>query len=814
MLWGRVFRQQERSVEGDGVELPPEGKEGRPIRKKPEKLPWNFSQNRVKNSLACTKVIPEKEKRVVVRKWDSSFVPKGPRLDLSVTDNVFSFLALLQQVPGGLGTKGLEGLLSKPDVQGRACNVLTSLHEECKKKLQQNEDADNRKKNLSGGVLSCRISRGIFSRTLEWPNHKHVRSQASGNSLNALHFPGNRTDASYSHLDTLRPRDRRIFSRWRHREVHPQGRWGRTLLSSLAGAAGLKMLSPKLHWLLLELAALPWLRHPEDKEATERTSFLGRRWWHLPVKVAMAVSSRFCGSLSNSFIAAHILLLVLELRGKQPELPVSNLVMVKDQADGGRCRSCCTNADQGAYEFSFVKGDAKFLAGQRQEHLKNILKDQLRGTSCETCFVNAYTEALRAEVDDLPWDWTEEIVQLIKSAQTRDSTERKTKGPSEEEILQLTDVFHKTFSTPIASRQPTTEPSLASEEGSLIEYEERSSFECETPDCSNVQHQRAANGGCGSRGYLRHSKSDGSLNCAYPSRRQILETSGSSVPPLSVCCNQDERGDAVHGRDNAHYGSRSFNERSYCSVPPSQQDMDISISFVSEEFPHGIELVFPLSNSTDQERNLEAGHTAGLLNQREEAMTAGKIDKPATLDKDDLIAPKMDGAEPVQYAQTPTDFVAWQRLQHQMVLRNTDSDVEVQMVTDMRPLDSSALVRSILMDNYKTSHSSAYASDFEGSEYYFEACSMSLPDLDCSAEQLYCELDSLQQSHSNLEQASSGAVDRTQSTSAEWSVEETSDRVHTSTPNNLDSNHEASVTTSSSWSDKGNKKLACKSNSW
>lgn len=655
---------------------------------KPEKLPWNLSQKKGRNSLVSANLTSgNNTRRVIIKKWNSTVTSKEPRLDPGVADNVFAFISMLHDLPRGLDTRGLERVLSKPDVQGRAQNVLSSLHEECKKKLSCSEENRGEEESVAG-ILSCRISRGISNKALEWSGHKQVPNRGAGNALQALKFADSST---YSYHDEVDPTAPRLFSRWRRRDVqqHPRGRWFRTVLSNLAGVAGFKMLSPKLRWLLPTLANLPWVRNFNVKKGTGNPISRRRQWWQLPVKVVMAVSSRFCDSLSNSLIAAHLLLLVLELRGKREiEGPLLDRTMLQDPAHGSP--SC--------------SGGASFhQPGQGYQLSNGQMGDEWQCRFCEKCCQNAHKEAIQVNDVDLPWDWKQEIVQLIALTQREGEVDCKTSVPSKERIAHLAKLIHATLSPPTSCSSTPTEDqaSAPTEVNAASESEVRKDtavlakhgIESWNRD-PNSDGPNLLNEVCPKKGHLRHSKSDGSLRC-LASRRRSFGASHASVSSLqnlelvtlqnitgeSPCCIND----CCAPHDLLH-GTEAPNERVGCTIPPREGDPEVSISFVSKDFPEGIELVFSL-----QADNHDALRT------------------------------------PIPVEAHPTH------------------------------IDNSALLQSILLEKYKSSfytpESSVYGSEADDSENFLEACSISLPDLDPSEEQLVCDIEALQSSTRLIEES-------------------------------------------------------------
>jgi len=416
-------------------------------RRKPEKLLWNFPQNRGRNSLAVAKV---QEKKILVRKCISSFMENKPQLDLVVADNVFAFLAMLQKVPGGVGTRSFEDVSPTPKVPGHASADLSSVHEECRSNIQTLEEGDGDTPMETDSKMGHSVETALSCTTSEGdPNHSldcSLDSQTVEIASKILHDPSNQINAVCSHLKSIASRGPNSVSQIQKSDSQQRGRWCRTILSSLAGAVGLKMLSPKTHWPLLEFVIFPWLRLPLEKESRERAPILrGRRWWHLPAKVAMAFSSQFCGPLSNPLAAAHVLLLILELRGKQQER-----LAAENQLQGAFCKTCLLKLDQGMHQFALSKGgDKKVQPGWQQKHASAAHHaGGSQGLRCNTCFEKAYEEALQSE-QDLPWDWTEEIAQLIACSQNAGTTGcRTTVVPAGEDISPSTVSFNEALDSP------------------------------------------------------------------------------------------------------------------------------------------------------------------------------------------------------------------------------------------------------------------------------------------------------------------------------------------------------------------------------
>ncbi|CAK9257458.1 unnamed protein product [Sphagnum jensenii] len=416
-------------------------------RRKPEKLLWNFPQNRGRNSLAVAKV---QEKKILVRKCISSFMENKPQLDLVVADNVFAFLAMLQKVPGGAGTRSFEDVSPTPKVQGHASADLSSVHEECRSNIQTLEEGDADTPMETDSKMGHSVETALSCTTSEGdPNHSldcSLDSQTVEIASKILHDPSNQINAVCSHLKSIASRGPNSVSQMQKSDSQQRGRWCRTILSSLAGAVGLKMLSPRTHWPLLEFVIFPWLRLPLEKESRERAPILrGRRWWHLPAKVAMAFSSQFCGPLSNPLAAAHVLLLILELRGKQQER-----LAAENQLQGAFCKTCLLKLDQVMHQFALSKGgDKKVQPGWQQKHASAAHHaGGSQGLRCDTCFEKAYEEALQSD-QDLPWDWTEEIAQLIACSQNAGTTGcRTTVVPAGEDISPSTVSFNEALDSP------------------------------------------------------------------------------------------------------------------------------------------------------------------------------------------------------------------------------------------------------------------------------------------------------------------------------------------------------------------------------
>lgn len=691
MQRGRAEEQHDGHVVCEsGEAILADGQGPRIYNNKPEKLPWTLSQKKGKNSLVTANLISgNNTRRVIIRKWNSTVISKEPRLDPRVADNVFAFLSMLHELPCGLDTRGLEHVLSKPDVQVRARNVLSSLHEECKNKLQRSDSEDNRGEEESvAGTLSCRISRGISNKALEWSGHNQVPNRGAGNALQALKFADNSPYSHHDEVDTTAPR---LFSRWRRRHVqqHPRGRWFRTVLSNLAGVASFKMLSPKVRWLLPTLANLPWVRNLNVKKGAGNPISRGRQWWQLPVKVVMAVSSRFCDSLSNSLIAAHLLLLVLELRGKREiEGPLLDLTMLQDTTHGSP--SCSSRA-------SFHQ------PGQGYQRSNGQMGDEWQCRFCEKCCQNAHKEAIQLNDVDLPWDWKQEIVQLIALTQREGEVDCKTSVPSKERIAHLAKLIHATLSPPKScSNTATEDQALAPEEvNSALKSEERKDSAMLAKHGIDAQDRDPSSDGPKSvnevspkQGHLRHSKSEGNLRC-LASRRHSFGASHASVSSLqnlelvtlqnitgeSPCCIND-----CCAPNDLRHGSEAPNKRVGCTTSPGEGDPKVSISFVSKDFPEGIELVFSLQADT---------HNA---------------------------------------------------------LRSP-----IPVEDHLKHIDNSALLKSILLEKYKSSSyklaSSVDGSETDDSDNFLEACSISLPDLEPSEEHHVCDMEGFQDSRRLFEES-------------------------------------------------------------
>ena len=537
-------------------------------RNKLEKFNWNLSRSKGKNLPGCSDSAAGKHNRIfIIRRQSSNAVSQEEaRLDPGVADNVIDFLSTLQQVPKGLGTRGIQLVLAKPDVQGRARAVLSSLHDECKKKLHRNDGPKGTLKGEAGSSFSCRISRGpALSHSLEWPGPlKQSQSQVfaavssqAANRINGSSFPLQQAGMFGD--------QRRLWgSRGDMQQRQPHiGWWRRVLFGGLAGAAGMRIMSLKYPWLLLaELCTLPCFRRngqQNPKEVVER-----RNWWRVPVKVATAISSRFCGSLSNSVVAAHLLLLIFELRGMM---------------------------------------DSERSADSDLTALKDRTQVDRRGCNCvelsrptETCCVNSSGDQAWIN-DELLLNRREDITHMLVSLarKGREVKDNSAGVTSKEDIVHLAELIHAALSMP------------------------------------------------------KHS------------RDRLLHAEPLTLTP------------ALEAKNSC-----------------GQVDSQVFISFVSKDFPEGIELIFPQNIPYNEDRCIAALTTDSHY---QNAQTAS------------------------------TQFTEG----------------------DSRASENSALLKSILLEKCKrgsiySSKSSVYASDVE-SEYFFEACSMSLPDLEHSEYQQPQELD-------------------------------------------------------------------------
>jgi len=457
----------------------------------------------------------------------------------------------------------------------------------------------------------------------------------------------------------------------------------------LAGVASFKMLSPKVRWLLPTLANLPWVRNLNVKKGAGNPISRGRQWWQLPVKVVMAVSSRFCDSLSNSLIAAHLLLLVLELRGKREiEGPLLDLTMLQDTTHGSP--SCSSRA-------SFHQ------PGQGYQRSNGQMGDEWQCRFCEKCCQNAHKEAIQLNDVDLPWDWKQEIVQLIALTQREGEVDCKTSVPSKERIAHLAKLIHATLSPPKScSNTATEDQALAPEEvNSALKSEERKDSAMLAKHGIDAQDRDPSSDGPKSvnevspkQGHLRHSKSEGNLRC-LASRRHSFGASHASVSSLqnlelvtlqnitgeSPCCIND-----CCAPNDLRHGSEAPNKRVGCTTSPGEGDPKVSISFVSKDFPEGIELVFSLQADT---------HNA---------------------------------------------------------LRSP-----IPVEDHLKHIDNSALLKSILLEKYKSSSyklaSSVDGSETDDSDNFLEACSISLPDLEPSEEHHVCDMEGFQDSRRLFEES-------------------------------------------------------------
>lgn len=553
---------------------------------KREKHNWNLSRNKGKNLAGSSDLAAGKHKGILIirRQSPNEVSQEEARLDPGVADNVIAFLSTLQQVPRGLGTRGIQHILSKPDVQGRARAVLSSLHDECKMKLQRNGSARGTMKSEPASSFSCRISRGpTLSHSLEWPGrYKQLQNQVlAGVASPNPHLPANRVNFPLQQVDVSG--EPRLWGRRSDmQQRQPNGWWRRTLFGTLAGAASIRIMSLKYPWLLLsELFSLPCFRrngHQNPKELMER-----RNWWHLPVKVATAISSRFCSSLSNSVVAANLLLLVFELRSMidSERSADSGLTALKDPTQAGpRCCRCLAsgNQDGTGVEHSSLPRPSKTCCvkscGELDQSLIGTTTLELEGGH------HSYVQ--------LPLNLREDITRMLVLA--REGREVKDNLPcvkSKEDIVHLAELIHAALSMP------------------------------------------------------KHSL--GELLHAEPP---------ALTPKLEV--------------------------KNSCG----QVDSQVFISFVSNDFPEGIELVFPQHTPNHEDRRC----------------IAAVITDPY-----------------YQSSQLPSTHFVEGHLQAS---------------------ENSALLKSILMEKCKSgvinsSKSSVYASDVE-SEYFFEACSTSLPDLEHS----------------------------------------------------------------------------------
>lgn len=561
-----------------------------------EKLNWNLSRSNGKNLPRCSDLAAGKHNRILIvrrQKSSNAVSQEEARLDPGVADNVIAFLSTLQHVPKGLGTRGIQHLLAKPDVQGRARAVLSSLHDECKKKLNRNDGAKGTTKGEAGSSFACRISRGpALSHSLEWPGRQKQSQNQDFTGVFSLnpHLAANRIKGSSFTLQQANMfGESRVWnSRSGMQQRQPNiGWWRRMLFGGLAGAAGIRIMSLKYPWLLLsEIFSLPYFRrngHQNAKEIVEK-----RNWWHIPVKVATAISSRFCGSLSNSVVAAHILLLVCELRGMidSERSADSDLTALQDRSQlGRRCCSCLALCSEG--------GTCIELPNQVSR-------------PAETCCVKSSGEFDQALINDKPpLIRREDIMHMLGLAREGHEAKDNSSGvTSKEDIVHLAELIHAALSMP------------------------------------------------------KHSLHD-----------KLLHAEPSALTP-------------------------ALDVKNFCG----QVDSQVFISFVSRDFPEGIELVFPNNTPNNEDRRCIAAVTTDPQYQSSQIASTHILEG------------------------------------------------------DSRAAVNSAILKSILLGKCKSgsaysSKPSVYASDVE-SEYFFEACSMSLPDLDHSEYQQPQEFDS---SSENLE---------------------------------------------------------------
>ncbi|KAG6546407.1 hypothetical protein Mapa_011953 [Marchantia paleacea] len=104
----------------------------------------------------------------------------------------------------------------------------------------------------------------------------------------------------------------------------------RTLLFSVAGAAGMQLICPALRLPLLEVLLFSHQKWPTSRRATlfnraaGRDGRDGRRgggggWWRFPLNLALAVSRPFCGSLLRRSLTAVLLVLQLRIKKKMEQ---------------------------------------------------------------------------------------------------------------------------------------------------------------------------------------------------------------------------------------------------------------------------------------------------------------------------------------------------------------------------------------------------------------------------------------------------------------------------------------------------------------
>ncbi|XP_024374818.1 uncharacterized protein [Physcomitrium patens] len=404
---------------------------------KPWKLTWNLSLGRGKNSAVSSNLAVGKHKRIVIIREQSANVvaQEEARLDLKDVNNVIAFLSTLQQVPNCLGTKSLHNVLAKPDIQGRARAVLSTLHNECKKQLKRNDSAKGTMESELGSSFSCKVSRGpTLNHSLEWPGrHNQLQKQIclGISSLNP-NLAANGVDfSSFLLLEGDETGEPRAWERRNDmQQRQPSGWWRRTLLGSLAGAVVLRIMFFRFPWLLLpHLFTLPCFRRssrPTHKKIMER-----KNWWHLPGKLITTVSIRFCGSLSNSVVAANLLLLIFELRNMidSGRLADVDLTMLQGRFQRGRgCCSCASSCNQGG---------------------SNIEPSGF-SRPCGTCCLNSCGALDQAVIDDkLPLNWKEGIGHLIDLAQKgRDVRDKSAVLTSREDIVHLAELIHAALSMP------------------------------------------------------------------------------------------------------------------------------------------------------------------------------------------------------------------------------------------------------------------------------------------------------------------------------------------------------------------------------
>lgn len=390
---------------------------------------WNLFRRRGKNSTESTGVAEGKQGGILIIRRQCPNEEEA-RLDQVVADSVIGFVSNLPQVPKGLGIRGIRRTLAKPNDQGGANALLSD-------ELQRNDTRSSVK--VESGS-SCRISRGpALSHSSEWPGRYKL--------IQAQDLVGNRVNFPLQQVDEFG--ESRVWGQGNDiNQLQPNGWWRRRFLGALAGAVGIRIMSLKYPWLLLsELFSLPCFRLNQNLEESE-----GRRhWWNLPVKVATAISSRFCSSISNSFIAANLLLLIFELRGmgNMERLAHSGLPALKNSTHVGckcsRCLGCC-NQDVTGVEHPSLQIRSKTGNGVLDQSL--ISSTHLELKEGEHSYVQ------------LPLNLREDSTRIL--VLPRKGCELKDILKCKEDIVHLAELIHVALSMPKHSRGELSQSELQS----------------------------------------------------------------------------------------------------------------------------------------------------------------------------------------------------------------------------------------------------------------------------------------------------------------------------------------------------------------